>query len=47
MSTNLNKDGFVGGSLLTHKQLTEMKLRKRNEKATSEVIKPSKAKKSK
>ena len=45
MSTNLNKDGFVGGSLLTHKQLTEMKLKKRNEKATEVKAPKPKAKK--
>lgn len=38
----INKDGFVGGSLLTPKQLSEMKLAKRNKEPLKETKKPRK-----
>ena len=38
-----NKDGFVGGSLITHEQLTALKLAKRVKSITDD--KPKKKKK--
>lgn len=42
MATNKNKDGLIGGSLVTPKQLTEMKLAKRTKEPLKEVTKTKK-----
>lgn len=46
MTTKKNKDGLLGGSLITPEQLRELKLSKRDKKTTKKApVKKAKSKK--